>query len=74
MISSRCSDRFPHDKGEPLSEVRRMLKDRLMAAGLFGQRVFDVWINEEWQGGRRSASRSSMASCARWSSVRRSRA
>ena len=47
MISSRCSDRFPRDKGEPLSEVRRMLKDRLMAAGLFGQRVFDVWINED---------------------------
>jgi hypothetical protein len=24
-----------------------MLKDRLMAAGLFGQRVFEVWINED---------------------------
>jgi len=47
MISSRCNDPFPRDGGELLSAVRQKLKDELEAAELFGQRLFQVWINEE---------------------------
>jgi hypothetical protein len=47
MISSRCLDPFPRTGGKPLSEARRALKDRLMEAELFNQKLFDVWINED---------------------------
>src|SRR5262245_50708873 len=47
MVSSRCNDPFPRDGGERLSIVRQKLKDELEAAELFGQRLFQVWINED---------------------------
>ena len=47
MISSRCNDPFPRSGGERLSIVRQKLKDELEAAELFGQRLFEVWINED---------------------------
>src|SRR5437763_986241 len=45
--SSRCNDPFPRGGGERLSAVRQKLKDELEAAELFGQRLFQVWINED---------------------------
>jgi hypothetical protein len=47
MVSRRCNDPFPRDGGERLSVVRQKLKDELEAAELFGQRLFQVWINED---------------------------
>jgi hypothetical protein len=47
MISSRCNDPFPRAGGESLTIVRQRLKDELQAAELFGQRLFQVWINED---------------------------
>jgi hypothetical protein len=47
MISSRCNDAFPRDGAERLSVVRQKLKDELEASELFGQRLFQVWINED---------------------------
>ena len=47
MISSRCNDLFPRDGGERLSVVRQKLKDELEASELFGQRLFQIWINED---------------------------
>lgn len=45
MISSRCNDVFPAG-GLPLSELRRSLKTSLEAELLFGEPLFEVWINE----------------------------
>lgn len=46
MISSRCNDRFPAD-GPALSELRKDLKRDLEAVTLFGEPLFEVWINED---------------------------
>lgn len=43
MISSRCRDLFD---GQPLSAHRATLQRSIEAARIFGQQVFDVWINE----------------------------
>ena len=47
MISSRCNDRFPEATGRTLSEIRKDLKDEIEAVEVFGERLFEVWINEE---------------------------
>ena len=49
MISSRCNDGFPAGtKGSPvLSVVRKELKREIEAQELFGEKRFEVWINEE---------------------------
>jgi hypothetical protein len=48
MVSSRCNDRFaPDDKNSPtLSAIRKDLKRKIEDQGLFGLKVFEVWINE----------------------------
>lgn len=43
MISSRCKDTFA---GAPLSASRTRLQTAIENARIFGQRVFEVWINE----------------------------
>lgn len=45
MISSRCNDRFPAG-GPALSETRQALKAEIEAAQIWGEDLFDVWINE----------------------------
>lgn len=50
MISSRCEDGFPESRansGKSLTEWRRELKEEIEGQTLFGQRAFDVWINED---------------------------
>lgn len=49
MISSRCNDPVPTAAGgtEPLSELRRRIRDELQAAELLGWAPFEVWINED---------------------------
>jgi hypothetical protein len=49
MISSRCNDPFPFvAKGaRRLSDFRAQLKAEIEAIRIFGQPVFEVWINEE---------------------------
>ena len=49
MISSRCTDSFPHDApdGRPLTEIRKQLKSQIEAIRLAGKPIFEVWINEE---------------------------
>ncbi len=48
MISSRCDDNFPVNKtGQPLSKIRKELKDEIEELEVFGKKVFEVWINEE---------------------------
>lgn len=47
MISSRCADPFPLGSDKSLSESRRALKERLLGAQVFGQELFEVWINED---------------------------
>jgi hypothetical protein len=49
MISSRCGDKFPLDApgARSLSEIRKDLKSRIEMETLFGQQLFEVWINEE---------------------------
>lgn len=47
MISSRNNDQFPGKTGRPLSEIRKELKKELEGLEVFGQRVLDVWINED---------------------------
>lgn len=48
MISSRCDDNFPMNKtGQPLSKIRKELKDEIEELEVFGKKVFEVWINEE---------------------------
>ena len=46
MISSRCNDSFPQS-GPPLTELRRRIKQELERQTLFGERLFEVWINED---------------------------
>ena len=46
MISSRCNDPFPAG-GKPLSEMRKAIKKELEAESLFGEDLFEVWINED---------------------------
>jgi hypothetical protein len=47
MISSRCDDPFPAGATATLTNIRRELKTEIEAAELFGEKLFDVWINEE---------------------------
>ena len=49
MISSRCNDRFPLEgKGaRTLSEIRPDLKRDIEAIQVFGQSIYEVWINED---------------------------
>lgn len=49
MISSRCNDPVPREDGgtEPLSALRKRIKDELQAAALLGWAPFEVWINED---------------------------
>jgi hypothetical protein len=49
MISSRCNDPFPiATKGtKRLSDFRAQLKVEIEAIRIFGQLVFEVWINEQ---------------------------
>jgi hypothetical protein len=49
MISSRCNDPFPiATKGtKRLSDFRARLKAEIEAIRIFGQPVFEVWINEQ---------------------------
>src|SRR6266851_3164560 len=54
MISSRCDDPFPSTGGVALSQIRRELKREIETTTLFGETIYEVWINEETppQGGR----------------------
>jgi hypothetical protein len=54
MISSRCDDPFPSTQGASLSQIRRDLKREIETNALFGETIYEVWINEETppQGGR----------------------
>lgn len=49
MISSRCNDSFPlQQKGaRNLSKIRADLKKEIEAVQIFGQSVYDLWINEK---------------------------
>ncbi len=49
MISSRCNDPFPvAAKGtRRLSDIRAQLKSEIEAVRIFGQPVYEVWINEK---------------------------
>jgi hypothetical protein len=49
MISSRCNDPFPvAAKGaKRLSDIRAQLKAEIEAVRIFGQPVYEVWINEK---------------------------
>jgi hypothetical protein len=46
LLSSRNKDRFPAADGEPLTRIREALKTEIEAFELFGEPVFEVWINE----------------------------
>jgi hypothetical protein len=49
MISSRCDDPVPKAGGgvEPLSELRKRIKDELQREDFLGWTPFEVWINED---------------------------
>jgi len=48
MISSRCLDNFPlNNKNSPLSKIRIALKEKIEKENVFGDQVFEVWINEK---------------------------
>lgn len=47
MISSRCNDRFPQKSGRVLSDIRKDLKKEIEALKVFGEPIFEVWINED---------------------------
>ncbi|HOP98624.1 MAG TPA: DUF4062 domain-containing protein [Verrucomicrobiota bacterium] len=47
MISSRCNDRFPQKSGRVLSDIRKDLKKEIEALNVFGEPIFEVWINED---------------------------
>jgi hypothetical protein len=61
MISSRCNDKFPKRKGQPLSTVRKIARDEIKAITLFGKEVFEVWINEDE--GPKSGDKSAQKAC-----------
>lgn len=46
MISSQCNRHFP-DGGRTLTEIRRDIRDRIERQLVFGQKLFEVWINED---------------------------
>lgn len=46
MISSQCRREFPKG-GRTLTEIRQSIRDRLEAATLLGESLFEVWINED---------------------------
>ncbi|MEJ8406056.1 hypothetical protein WKI27_11930 [Brevundimonas vesicularis] len=46
MLSSQCKRAFPIG-GRTLTEIRQDIRDRLEAARLLDQPVFEVWINED---------------------------
>ena len=48
MISSRCNDPFPVSArvAKKLSEIRTQLKAEIEAVRIFGQQIYEVWINE----------------------------
>jgi Domain of unknown function (DUF4062) len=48
MLSSRCNDRFPLEgkAARTLSELRAELKKEVEAVKIFGQHIYEVWINE----------------------------
>jgi len=49
MISSRCNDPFPigAKSAKKLSDVRAQLKSDIESIRIFGQPIFEVWINEK---------------------------
>ena len=48
MISSRCDDRFPTtSSGRLLSDIRKELKAEVESLDVFGERILEVWINED---------------------------
>lgn len=47
MISSRCNDHFPQTSGRVLSDIRKDLKNEIEALEVFGEPIFEVWINED---------------------------
>lgn len=49
MISSRCNDLFPLDAAGAriLSGIRADLKEKIEKQRVFGQNIYEVWINEE---------------------------
>ncbi len=49
MISSRCNDPFPIAVrgARKLSDIRSQLKNEIEAVAIFGQKIYDVWINEK---------------------------
>jgi Domain of unknown function (DUF4062) len=49
MISSRCNDRYPLEgkAARTLSEIRAELKKDIEAVKVFGQSIYEVWINEK---------------------------
>lgn len=47
MISSRCNDCFPQKSGRVLSDIRKDLKKEIEALEVFGEPIFEVWINED---------------------------
>lgn len=47
MLSSRCFDEFPDNSGTNLSKIRISLKAEIEASTLFGNQLFEVWINED---------------------------
>ena len=51
MISSRCSDLVSFGgRKQELSVLRKRLKEELTEETLFGQKVFQVWMNEDERG------------------------
>lgn len=49
MISSRCNDPFPvaAKLSKKMSDIRAQLKKEIEAQRIFGQQIYEVWINEE---------------------------
>lgn len=48
MISSRCKDEFMlGGRMQPLSEVRKQIKQMVESEQLFGQKSFTCWINDD---------------------------
>jgi hypothetical protein len=47
MISSRCNDKFPAGTKTILTDIRRDLKAEIEGMEIAGQKVFEVWTNED---------------------------